>query len=45
MGILTFTTLTDAIRAGYHVYDRTPEGFLVRARTPAGWTLAIVRFR
>jgi hypothetical protein len=39
---MTFTTLTAAINAGFQVYDRTQEGYLVRTRTPAGWALAIV---
>lgn len=43
MGILTFKTLAEAIRAGYSVYDRLPDGFLVRTKTDAGWALAFVR--
>jgi hypothetical protein len=45
MGILTFKTLGEAIRAGYQVYDRIPDGFLVRTRTDAGWALALVPYR
>jgi hypothetical protein len=41
-GIVTFTSLTEAIRAGFQVYDRTSEGYLVRTRTSAGWALAVV---
>ena len=41
-GILVFKTLSDALRAGYHVYDRTDHGILVRTRTAAGWAMAIV---
>jgi hypothetical protein len=41
-GIQVFKTLADALRAGYQVYDRTSEGYLVRARTASGWALAVV---
>jgi hypothetical protein len=41
-GIMVFKTLADALRAGYHVYDRTDHGYLVRTRTAAGWAMAIV---
>jgi hypothetical protein len=41
-GLTTFPTLTAAINAGYHVYDRMPSGYLMRTRTSAGWALAIV---
>ena len=41
-GLTTFPTLDAAINAGYHVYDRTPHGYVVRTRTLAGWALAVV---
>ena len=41
-GLTIFTNLTDALNAGYHVYDRTPKGYLMRTRTTAGWALALV---
>ena len=41
-GILVFQTVTDALRAGFHVYDRTSDGYLVRTRTARGWALAVV---
>jgi hypothetical protein len=44
-GIVTFKTLADALRAGYHVYDRTDHGYLVRTRTASGWAMAIVTCR
>jgi hypothetical protein len=44
-GILTFQSLGQALRAGYHVYDRTADGYLVRTRTPRGWALALVPLR
>ena len=36
---------TAALRAGYHVYDRTDIGYLVRTRTSNGWAIAAVRLR
>jgi predicted aspartyl protease len=41
-GIQVFKTLADALRAGYQVYDRTSDGYLVRARTANGWAMAVV---
>jgi hypothetical protein len=44
-GIMTFSSLGEAVRAGFQVYERTSDGYLVRTRTTAGWALAIVRVR
>jgi hypothetical protein len=44
-GILTFTSLQEALHAGFQVYDRTSDGYLVRTRTSAGWALARVLMR
>jgi hypothetical protein len=41
-GIRTFATLGEAMRAGFYVYDKVPNGYLVRTRTAAGYALAIV---
>lgn len=41
-GVLVFKTLQEALRAGYQVYDRTKEGYLVRTRTSNGWAMALV---
>lgn len=41
-GLHVFKSLADALRAGFKVYDRTHDGYLVRARTSAGgWAIAI----
>lgn len=42
-GLMVFRSLEEALRAGYQVYDRTTEGYLVRTRTSAGWAIALVR--
>lgn len=44
-GLQVFTNLAAALRAGYQVYDRTADGYLVRTRTPRGWAMALVRCR
>ena len=41
-GIVTFRSLAEALKAGYHVYDRTATGYIVRVKTSAGWALALV---
>jgi hypothetical protein len=41
-GLIVFKTLSDAIRAGFELYDKTEYGYLVRLRTDAGWALAVV---
>lgn len=41
-GLIVFRSLAEALHAGFEVYDRTPNGYLVRTRTAAGWALALV---
>ena len=43
--MLVFHSLTDALSAGYQVYDRTATGYLVRIKTERGWALALVELR
>jgi hypothetical protein len=40
--MLVFHTLSAALACGYHVFDRTREGYLVRIRLPKGYALARV---
>ena len=35
-GIAVFSALSEALRAGFQIYERTSDGFLVRARTSRG---------
>jgi hypothetical protein len=44
-GLQVFFTLEDAIRNGFSVYDRTPTGYIVHAKTSNGWALALVQPR
>ena len=39
-----FTSLEEAIRAGFEFWDRTRDGYLVRTRTPNGWALALAKY-
>ncbi len=41
-GLLVFKSLADALRAGFQVYDKTADGYLVRTRTMNGWAIALV---
>ena len=41
-GITVFSSVSEALRAGFQVYDRTSYGYLVRMRTARGWALAVV---
>ncbi len=41
--LITFTSLADALLAGYQVVSRNAEGYTVRTRTRSGWGLALVR--
>jgi hypothetical protein len=41
-GILVFSSVNEALRAGFEIYDRTDSGYLVRCRTARGWALGIV---
>jgi hypothetical protein len=42
MGIVVFSSLVEAFKHGFEVYDRSAEGYLVRARCAGRWALAIV---
>jgi hypothetical protein len=41
-GIMTFTSIEAALKAGFSIYDRTSTEILVRIKTDGGWALAIV---
>lgn len=41
-GMIVFKSLAEAIRQGYEIYDRTPNGYLVRTKTARGFALAFV---
>ncbi|HEY1978246.1 MAG TPA: hypothetical protein VGG89_16965 [Candidatus Baltobacteraceae bacterium] len=41
-GIMVFDTLAEAVRRGFHIYDRMPDGYIVQRRTESGLALALV---
>ncbi len=43
-GYMTFKSIRAALQAGYQVFDRTEDGYLVRIQTDTGWALALARF-
>lgn len=42
-GVMVFSTLAEALRAGFEPIEFTLDGCFVRGRTAAGWAIAIVR--
>ncbi|GAC1387942.1 MAG: hypothetical protein NVSMB31_01090 [Vulcanimicrobiaceae bacterium] len=45
VGVVVFKSLAAALHAGYQVYDRTADGYLVRVMTSRGWAMALVNCR
>jgi hypothetical protein len=41
-GLMVFRTLSEALRAGYEIFDRTPWGYVVRINSDHGYALALV---
>ncbi|HEY8314621.1 MAG TPA: hypothetical protein VIG51_10700 [Candidatus Baltobacteraceae bacterium] len=41
-GLIIFKSLAEALGAGYQVYDKTADGYVVRTRTSHGWAMALV---
>jgi len=41
MGIVVFSSLAEAFKNGFELYDHTREGYLVRAWSARGWAFAI----
>lgn len=41
-GIMVFDTLAEAVRLGFHIYDRMPDGYIVQRQTESGRALALV---
>lgn len=37
--MITFRSVGDALRAGWTIYDRTADGYLIKQRTGEGWQL------
>jgi hypothetical protein len=41
-GLLVFRSIGEALRAGFHIYDRTPTGYIVRCNAGGRWQMALV---
>jgi len=44
-GLVVFRSLSEALRAGFQIYDRTADGYLVRTQTSTGWAMALVNLK
>lgn len=44
-GILVFRSLPEALRAGYQIFDRIDDGYLMRTRTGRGWAMAVCKVK
>ena len=44
-GLVVFRSLSEALKAGFQIYDRTTDGYLVRTRTSTGWAMALVNVK
>lgn len=45
LGMVVFRSLNEALKAGFYIYDRTRDGFVVRHHANGRWQLALVRCR
>jgi len=41
-GMMVFRSLSEALRHGYQISDRTQAGYVVRIKTAGGWAMALV---
>jgi hypothetical protein len=44
-GLVVFRSLSEALKAGFQIYDRTADGYLVRTQTSTGWAMALVNVK
>lgn len=44
-GLMIFNKIEDALKAGFQIYDRTADGYLVRTKTDHGWAMAFVKIQ
>ncbi len=42
-GILIFRSVGEALKAGFELYERTVDGYVVRIRIDGSWQIALVR--
>lgn len=41
-GMLVFRSVGEALKAGFQIYDRTPNGYIARARIDGYWQMALI---
>ena len=41
-GVVVFSSVAEALEAGYQIYGKTDDGYLARLRTAKGWALALI---
>ncbi|HTU82563.1 MAG TPA: hypothetical protein VMF61_10560 [Candidatus Acidoferrales bacterium] len=44
-GVTVFHSLAEAVRAGFEICARTPEGYLARINLGGQWQMALVEIR
>jgi hypothetical protein len=44
-GMLVFHTIGEALKAGFQIYDRTPNGYIARARVDGSWQMALIELK
>jgi hypothetical protein len=41
-GMRVFRSVPEALQAGFQIYDRTPNGYIARARIDGRWQMALI---
>jgi hypothetical protein len=41
-GMRIFRSVPEALRAGFHIYDHVPKGYIARARIGNRWVMALI---
>jgi hypothetical protein len=41
-GMLVFRSIGEALKAGFQIYDRTPNGYIARAKIDGYWQMALI---
>jgi hypothetical protein len=44
-GIIVFTSVAEALRAGFQICDKTEYGYLARTATDHGWAVAEIHLK
>jgi hypothetical protein len=41
-GMRIFRSVSEALKAGFYIYDRVPKGYVARARIGDRWVMALI---